>query len=189
MKESQLIVITGPSGVGKGTLVRSLLARHPELVLAVSATTRKPRPGEADGKDYHFVTEEQFQRMIESNLLLEWAEYAANYYGTPRSAVEEQISHGKSVILEIEVLGARKIKHSFPDALRLFVLPPSMEELERRLRARGNVPEAAIIKRLERAKLEVAASAEFDYSIVNDDFDRALSALEAVIFKQPLRDG
>ena len=142
MKQGKLVVITGPSGVGKGTLVRSLLSRHPELYLSISATTRQPRTGEINGKDYYFVTPSEFEQKIESGQLLEWAKYAGNYYGTPRAPVEQQIEQGKTVILEIEVLGARQVKETFSNALLLFILPPSEQELERRLRGRGNDEEA-----------------------------------------------
>lgn len=182
MNTSKLIVVTGPSGVGKGTLVGLLIARHPQLHLSISATTRKPRPGEKDAKDYYFVSQEQFQAMIESDRLLEWAEYAGNYYGTLRSKVEEQIHSGKQVILEIEVVGARQVKQTYPDALLLFICPPSMQELEQRLRGRGNDSEAAITKRLEQAKVELAASNEYDQKIVNNDLETALKEIEAAIF-------
>lgn len=183
MQTGKLIVITGPSGVGKGTLVRSLLSRHRELDLSISATTRLPRLGELEGKDYYFVSRTQFETLIETSQLLEWAEYAGNYYGTPRANVEEKINHGKCVILEIEVIGARSIKETFPEALRLFILPPSVFELERRLRGRGQDSETAIARRLERARIELAASDEFDVQIVNDDLETALQKIETAIFK------
>jgi guanylate kinase len=184
MQSGKLIVLTGPSGVGKGTLVRLLLARHPELYLSVSATTRNPRPGEIDGKDYYFLSKEQFEAMIQAGQLLEWAEYAGNYYGTPRLKVEEQIARDRLVLLEIEVVGARKIKQTFPDALRIFILPPSLSELEHRLRGRGQDCEAAMTRRLERAREELAGSHEFDRQIVNDDLETALVDIEASIFSQ-----
>lgn len=181
METGKLIVITGPSGVGKGTLVRLLLARHPQLYLSISATTRKPRAGETDGKDYYFVSQEQFEDMISGGKLLEWAEYAGNYYGTPRSQVKEKIKQGKSVLLEIEVIGARAIKQTFPDALRLFILPPSVAELERRLRERKQDSPEAIARRLKQAQEEMAACTEFDIQIVNDDLECAMEQLEAAI--------
>lgn len=181
MSASQLTVITGPSGVGKGTLVRLLLARHPHLQLSVSATTRKPRPGEREGEDYIFLSQADFQTMIDADQFLEWAEYADHYYGTPRSTVEEQINQGKQVILEIEVVGARKIKQAFPTADLVFILPPSLAELEHRLKRRGKDSPSAMHKRLEQAKRELAASHEFDHQIVNDDLEKALKALEAII--------
>ena len=182
MQVGKLIVLTGPSGVGKGTLLRSLLQRHPELYLSVSATTRQPRPGEIDGQHYYFVSRDKFEEMVSAGELLEWAEYAGNYYGTPRTPVERQVQLGQSVILEIEVVGARKIHHTFPTALRLFVLPPSLAELEQRIRGRGQDSEEAIAQRLSRAKAEIEAADEFDVQIVNDDMEQALLLIEAAIF-------
>ena len=182
MQVGKLIVLTGPSGVGKGTLLRSLLQRHPELYLSVSATTRQPRPGEIDGQHYYFVSRDKFEEMVSAGELLEWAEYAGNYYGTPRTPVQRQVQLGQSVILEIEVVGARKIHHTFPTALRLFVLPPSLAELEQRIRGRGQDSEDAIARRLSRAKAEIDAADEFDVQIVNDDMDQALLLIEAAIF-------
>ena len=181
MQPGKLIVLTGPSGVGKGTLVKSLLDRNPQLHLSISATTRFPRSGEVDGVDYYFVTKAKFKQMIGEHLLLEWAEYAGNYYGTLKEQVETKIAAGKSVLLEIELLGARAIEKTYPNALRLFILPPSIEELERRLKNRGKDSPEAIAKRLERAKTEIAASNEFDRQIVNDDIQTALTAIESAI--------
>jgi guanylate kinase len=185
MPAGKLIVLTGPSGVGKGTLVRALLYRYPELCLSISATTRPPRPGEVGGKDYYFLSRQEFEVMIGGGELLEWAEYAGNYYGTPRAQVEAQICQGKTVLLEIEVVGARKIQQAFPEALRIFILPPSLEELERRLRGRGQDSAAAIERRLQRSREELAASQEFDCTIVNDDLETALQQLEAFIKLEP----
>jgi guanylate kinase len=182
MVAGKLIVITGPSGVGKGTIVRSLLKRHPELYLSISATTRKPRPGEIDGKDYYFVSKSQFETMIAQGELLEWAKYADNYYGTPKLRVEEQIKLGKLVLLEIELIGARAIAKIFPDALRIMILPPSLAELERRIRQRGKDSESAIIRRLTRAKEEIAAKQEFDTCIINDDLNATIREIEKIIF-------
>lgn len=182
MQTGRLIVITGPSGVGKGTLVRSLLSRHPELYLSVSATTRTPRTTEVEGKDYYFLTRDRFQEAIADGEFLEWAEYAGNYYGTPRASVEEKIALGKQVLLEIEIVGAKQIKKTFPEALRIFILPPSLEELERRLRDRATDSEAAILKRLERAKTEIDTGQEFDVRVINDDFEQAIRNLEVTIF-------
>jgi guanylate kinase len=162
--------------------VQQLLPRHPELEISISVTTRSPRAGEFEGREYYFVNKEEFQRMIQENKLLEWAEYAGNYYGTPRNKVEEQIQQGKSIILEIDVVGARQIKQTFPDALLIFILPPSESELENRLRGRGNDSEDAIAKRLAKARGEIAARVEFDRQIVNDDLKIALEAIETAIF-------
>ncbi|WP_013320260.1 guanylate kinase [Gloeothece verrucosa] len=181
MNFGQLIVITGPSGVGKGTLVRLLLERHPEWYLSVSATTRAPREGEVDGKDYYFFSKEQFEIMIQAEKFLEWAEYAGNYYGTPRTPVEEQLHQGNYVLLEIELLGARQIQQTFPHAVKIFILPPSMSELEDRLRKRAKDSEAVIERRLERAKEEIAASGEFDWQIVNDNLETALDEIESIL--------
>jgi guanylate kinase len=182
MGKGRLIVLTGPSGVGKGTLLRSLLERHPDLYLSVSATTRTPRPGEIDGKNYFFVSSATFEQMIANEELLEWAKFAGNCYGTPRAAVEEKIQQGNWVILEIELEGARQIRQSFPEALRIFILPPSMDELEQRIRGRGQDSEDAIARRLQRAREEIDAANEFDIQIVNDDFEKALASIEANLF-------
>lgn len=182
MQTGRLIVLTGPSGVGKGTLLKSLLQRHPELYLSISATTRLPRPGEIDRQHYYFVTRDEFEKMLQAGELLEWAEYAGNYYGTPFAPVEQQIQQGRLVILEIELVGARKIHDTFKSALRIFILPPSVEELEQRLRSRGQDSEEAIAKRLSCAKAELDAADEFDLQIVNDDLETALLSIESAIF-------
>lgn len=178
----RLIVLTGPSGVGKGTLVRSLLQRHPQLYLSISATTRSPRASEIDGEHYYFVSRSDFEKMIAEQQLLEWAEFAGNYYGTPRLPIEQQIAQGKSILLEIELEGARQIHQSFPSALRIFILPPSFAELEKRLRDRSSDSDEAILRRLQRAQVEVDAAGEFDLQIINDDFETALQQLETAIF-------
>lgn len=178
----RLVVFTGPSGVGKGTLLRHLRDRHDDLYLSTSATTRAPRPGEIHGQHYYFVRRETFERMIQQHELLEWAEYANNYYGTPRQPVEVQIERGNQVILEIELKGARQIAQASPEALKVFISPPSYEELERRIRDRGQDDEAAIARRLERARIELEAANEFDIQIVNDDLETAIAALETVLF-------
>lgn len=177
----RLVVLTGPSGVGKGTLLRNLRQRHPDLYLSTSATTRAPREGEEHGKDYYFLTREQFEQMIAAGELLEWAEFAGNYYGTPRQPVEVQIERGNQVILEIELKGARQVAESFPNALKIFIAPPSSEELERRIRDRGQDNEAAITRRLSRARIELDAADEFDLQVINDDLEAAIAALEAVL--------
>jgi guanylate kinase len=178
----KLIVITGPSGVGKGTLLAKLRQHHPELFFSISATTRTPRPGEVEGQSYYFVSHERFQDMIAAGELLEWAEFAENYYGTPRQAVTAQIAKGKIVILEIELQGARQVRQTYPQALQVFILPPSFAELEQRLRQRAQDSEAAIARRLATAQAEIAAADEFDVQIINDDLETALTDLEKVLF-------
>ena len=177
----RLVVLSGPSGVGKGTLLRHLRQRHPDLYLSTSATTRAPRAGEVHGQDYYFVTREQFEQMIAAGDLLEWAEFAGNYYGTPRQAVEIQIERGNQVILEIELKGARQVAKSFPEAFKIFIVPPSPEELERRIRDRGQDDEAAICRRLARSRVELDAASEFDIQVVNDDLETAIATLETVL--------
>ncbi|MBD2446862.1 guanylate kinase [Nostoc sp. FACHB-152] len=179
----KLIVLTGPSGVGKGTLMRSLLQRHPQLYYSVSATTRSPRPGEINGKNYYFIDRNKFEQLVAQGEFIEWAEFAGNYYGTPREAVLNQIHSGKLVVLEIELEGARQIRASFPNALSIFILPPSFDELERRIRGRGQDSEEAIARRLSIAKAEIEAADEFDVQIVNDDFETAIQAIEAALFE------
>ncbi|MEB3314090.1 MAG: guanylate kinase [Cyanobacteriota bacterium] len=184
----QLILLTGPSGVGKGTLLQGLCQRHPNFRVSVSATTRAPRPGEVEGKDYYFVSREQFQNLIDQGALLEWAEFAGNYYGTPKAPVMEKLAAGQGVILEIELEGARQVRQTFPDALQVFVLPPSLTELEHRIRQRGQDSEAAIARRLHRAQVEIEAAPEFDVQIVNDQLESALQQLEQVILQTATSD-
>ena len=177
----KLIVLTGPSGVGKGTLVQILLQRHPEIYLSISATTRSPRPGETYGEHYYFVSRADFEKMISDRHLLEWAEFAGNYYGTPLLPVEQQIAEGKTVLLEVELDGANQISTSCPDALRIFILPPSFSALEQRLRDRATDSSSAINSRLKRAQIEIASAGEFDVQITNDDLETALHQLESAI--------
>lgn len=182
MAMGRLIVLTGPSGVGKGTLLRSLLQRHPELHLSISVTTRSPRPGEIDGVHYYFTDRLHFEQMVTQGELLEWAEFAGNLYGTPRQAVTQMIQQGEWVVLEIELQGARQIRQTFPNAFSIFILPPSMEELEQRLRGRGQDAEEAIARRLAKATAEIEAAGEFDIQVVNDNLTMALDRLEAALF-------
>lgn len=176
-----LYVISGPSGVGKGTLVSKLLGSRDDVVLSISATTRSPRPGEVDGVNYLFMTKEAFQKLVEDDGFIEWAEYAGNFYGTPLSFIEKQLEDGKNVILEIEVQGAFQVKDKLPDTTLIFIEPPSMEELERRIIGRGTESPDVIEKRMDTAKLEMDRKMEYDIAIVNDDIDSALQKLSECI--------
>jgi guanylate kinase len=187
--QGRLIVFTGPSGVGKGTLLRALRQRDATLQVSVSATTRPPRAGEVHGRDYFFLSRDDFQAMVDQGGFLEWAEFAGNLYGTPRAPLLKQIESGQRVILEIELEGARQVRQTFPQALQLFVLPPSLEELEYRLRQRGQDPDEAIQRRLQRARVEIQAASEFDVQIINDDLEAALQKLEAAIKVNPAGKG
>ena len=169
-----LIIITGPSGVGKGTIVKEILDKDRDIWLSISATTRNPRIGEKHGENYYFMSDERFKDMIEKKEFLEWAQFAGNYYGTPLSTVNEKIEKGFIVLLEIEVDGAKQIKEKFPKALSIFLLPPNMEELEKRIRIRGTEKEEAINRRLSRAKYEIASSDKFDFVLTNYDVDETV---------------
>ena len=177
----RLTLITGPSGVGKGTLVQRLLAHHPQIWLSISATTRAPRAGEVEGEHYFFLSREAFERQVAEGGFLEWAEFAGNLYGTPRQPVEAQLAAGRPVLLEIELEGARQVRGSFAAGFQIFVEPPSFAELERRIRGRGTDSEEAIGRRLERARVELAAAPEFDAVLVNGDLDAALVELERLM--------
>jgi guanylate kinase len=181
----RLLVLTGPSGVGKGTLVKKLCQRHPDLYFSVSVTTRDPRPGEEEGVNYYFRTEEEFCYLLESGGLLEWAKYANNYYGTPAAIVQEKRQQGSDVLLEIELAGARQVSQHCPEAIRIFLQPPSLTELENRLRARGHDSEASIQQRLEQARAEMDAIHEFDYVVINDHLEQALADLEKILYGTP----
>ena len=178
----KLIVISGASGVGKGTVVKKMMARRKDLYFSVSATTRPPRPGEVDGKDYYFVTRERFQEMIHRGELLEYDEHNKNFYGTPRAQVEEKRAKGH-VLLDIEPVGARNVKNNYPEAELVFVMPPSVEELERRLRGRNDTPEDQIAIRLERAKWEMEQRIWYDHVVVNDDAQRCAEEILSYIDK------
>lgn len=181
MRKGNLFVISGPSGAGKGTLVALLSSSVPDAWVSVSATTRKPREGEQDGKDYFFLSREEFERLIAEDELLEWAEYSGNYYGTPLSNVLQKMEEGRQVILEIEVQGAKQIKEKIPQAKLIFIEPPSFDELERRLRHRNTETEASIKRRLETAKLELSAKEEYDIQLVNDNLEEAAAKLASYI--------
>lgn len=175
MQRGRLIVVSGPSGAGKSTLIRQALDAIPELAYSVSATTRKPREGEVNGRDYVFLTREEFEKWIEEGRFLEWAEYSGNLYGTPEYRVEEFLRSGLSVILEIELQGARKVRDKRPDAVMVFVRAPSLEETRKRLMGRATEDSEAMERRMTTALTEVAAREEFDHEIVNGDRDTARS--------------
>lgn len=175
MQRGRLIVVSGPSGAGKSTLIRQALDAIPELAYSVSATTRKPREGEVNGRDYIFLTREEFEKWIEEGRFLEWAEYSGNLYGTPEYRVEEFLRSGLSVILEIELQGARKVRDKRPDAVMVFVRAPSLEETRKRLMGRATEDSEAMERRMTTALTEVAAREEFDHEIVNGDRDTARS--------------
>jgi len=179
---SRLVVVAGPSAVGKGTLVGALRAKRSDVWVSVSATTRQPRPGEQDGVHYFFVTDDEFSRMIADGELLEWAVvHGSHRYGTPRGPVEERLSMGMSVVLEIDLQGARQVKKTMPEALFVFVAPPTFEALIERLAIRGTEGDEERQRRLETAREELAAVEEFDVTVVNDRLDEAVAELEAIV--------
>ena len=186
-----LVVVSGFSGAGKGTLMKQLLKTYDNYALSVSMTTRKPRVGEEDGREYFFVSTETFEEKIAQGELVEYARYCDNYYGTPRAYVEKQLENGKDVILEIEIQGALKIKERFPQALLLFVMPPSVKELERRLLGRGTETSEVIAARLSRAGEEAEGIEKYDYLFINDDLDTCVAQMHALIqgaHNAPLRN-
>ena len=178
-----LMVVSGPSGVGKGTLVKTLIKRRADVVESVSCTTRPPREGEVDGREYFFLSKEEFLRRVDEGDFLEYDEHFGNYYGTPKSFVKETLK-SKSVIMEIDVVGGFLAKKEFPECLLLFVLPPSLEELKRRLKGRNTETEEEIEGRLARLEYECSRKDEYDYILVNDDFERALKELSEIIDKE-----
>lgn len=181
--EGQLIVISGPSGSGKSSLVDLLLKRNPSLRRSISATTRRPRPGERNGVDYHFMSVERFKEGMEKGEFLEWAVYNGNYYGTPKKWVDEAISRGEDILLTIEVQGAEQIKGIYPDALLIFILPPSPELLRERIRRRGSESEEEIERRLQIARDEISRIGIYDFFVINEEgeLDRAVEEVERII--------
>jgi guanylate kinase len=178
---ARLTVLSGPSGVGKGTVVAAVRRRHPDVWLSVSVTTRRPRPGEQDGVHYHFVDDAEFDRLIATDGLLEWAEYAGNRYGTPAAPVRERLASGRPALLEIELQGARQVRERAPDAQLVFLAPPSWGALVSRLAGRGSEPPAVQERRLALAQAELDASGEFDVLVVNDDIARAADELVSLL--------
>ena len=183
-KKGKLFIISGPSGSGKSTVLREVLSCEKKAHFSVSATTRKPRPGEVDGKDYHFVTREAFDRIIEEDGFLEWARFVENCYGTPEAPIREKMAAGIDVILDIEVQGAKQVKEKMPEAVAVFLFPPSMAILEERLRTRGTDTEEKIRKRLERAEAEFARAAFYDYLVINDRVEEAVKEIQAIIIAE-----
>ena len=179
--KGNLYIVAGCSGVGKGTLLKLFLEKNPQLKLSVSCTTRKPREGEVHGKNYFFISVDEFKKDIENNEFLEWAEFSGNYYGTQKQYVENKLNMGLDVILEIEVQGAQQVKEKMPEAISIFIMPPSIEALEARLRGRHTESEEAIQKRLQSTKLEMENSKHFDYQVVNDNIDNAVKKLEEIM--------
>ncbi len=186
-EKGKLIVISGPSGAGKSTVVFKAIEARDNVCFSTSVTTRKPRPGEVDGKEYFFVDLDRFKEMVENDELLEHAEYVANSYGTPRSYVEQKLNEGVDVILDIEVQGARQVSEKMPDAVKVFIIPPSLDELKRRLESRGTDTARAVEARLIRARQEYQEADFYDYIIVNDDADKAASELSAIMTAERCR--
>ena len=181
---ARVFVITGPSGVGKGTLIRGLLERVPELALSVSATTRAPRKAETDGVDYHFLTDEQFERHVRAGDFVEHADYAGRRYGTLRQELQRRVDAGVPLVLEIEVQGARQVRETLPEAVRVFIAPPSPEALRARLTGRGTDDPDVVERRLDVARGELEAKSEFKHVVVNDRLDDALDELVAIVRKE-----
>ena len=181
MRKGNLFVISGPSGAGKGTLVKLLAERVDDVWLSVSCTTRKPREGEVEGVSYFFKTDEEFQQLVDEGGLLEWATYSGNRYGTPKRVVEQHIASGDQVILEIDMQGAFQVRDIMPDAHLVFIEPPSWEVLEQRLRGRGTETEDVILRRLDAARVELSRKMEYDYRLVNDELDVAANELVAYV--------
>jgi len=181
MNNGLLVVMSGPSGTGKGTVCGELLKKEEDLFLSISTTSRNMRAGEIDGVTYNYTTAEKFREMIDNGSMLEWAVYSGNYYGTPKATVEAMMQEGKNVLLEIDVQGALQIKKSFPDAVLIFILPPSMQELRRRLVERGRETAEQIEERLQAVEFELDNAGKYDYAVVNDELDKCVSTVGEII--------
>lgn len=186
MTKGDLFIVSAPSGAGKSTILRSVLSRMDGIAFSISHTTRPMRAGEQEGVDYFFVSQERFQEMVRQDAFLEWAEVHGNFYGTSKGFVEEVRSSGRDVVLDIDVQGAFQVKEKVPDAVLVFVLPPSMEELERRLRHRGTEDDSTISLRLANARAELEAVSRYDFIVVNDELERAVQGMEAIILSRRL---
>ena len=179
--DKKLYVISGSSGVGKGTVLKGFMEKHPDFMLSVSCTTRKPREGEQDGVNYFFLSKEEFTKNIEEDKFLEWAEFAGNYYGTKKKYIKQCLDNGMNVILEIETNGALQVKKKMPEAVLIFIAPPSLGELEHRLRGRHTEDEATIQKRLGEVKKELECAKKYDYTVINDTVENAINCIEKII--------
>ena len=186
-KKGLLIIFSGPSGSGKGTIMKSLLASRDDTVLSVSMTTRAPRPGEIDGYHYHFVTHEEFKKTIEEDGFLEYAEYNGNFYGTPEAPIRRLLNEGKNVMLEIEVQGAEKVMDHRSDVVSIFITTPSYEELERRLRGRGTEPEEVIRGRMKTSQYELSRAFRYQYIVLNDEVEKAVERITTIIDAEHMR--
>lgn len=187
MNKGSLIILSGPSGAGKGTVLKQVMAQRNDVFLSISATTRQPRPEDREGVTYYFVTRPQFEEMIAQNQVLEYAEYCGNYYGTPLKAVQEKLEQGIHVVLEIEVVGAAKVKKLMPESVLVFIAPPSMAVLEQRLRGRGTETDEVVRQRLEAARAEIRQAEGYDYIVINDTVESAAQQLNAIIDSQSCR--
>lgn len=182
-----LVVVSGPSAVGKGTICKELISKYPDIVYSVSATTRKPRAGEIHGKDYYFYSQDEFLKLIRENMLLEWAKVYDNYYGTPKKYVDGVLSQGKDCILEIDIQGALQIKQKMPEGVFVFIAPPSIEELERRITCRGTETPEEITKRMSQVERELSYADDYDYMVINDNVETAVSSLRAIVLAERFR--
>ncbi len=184
MYKGRTFIISGPSGVGKSTVLKELFKDRDDLYFSVSATTRTPRPGEVDGVHYHFTDVDHFQKMISEDAFLEYAEYVGNFYGTPKKYVDEAMKQGKDVVLDIEVQGALQVVHKRPDVVRIFIAPPSWQALEERLTSRGTDSPEKVQKRLVRAKVELQTANTYDYFVINDTVERAVREINAIMLAE-----
>ena len=182
-----LIVVSGASGTGKGTVCKKILADLPEVAYSISATTRKPRPGEVDGKEYYFLSVEEFKAWIAQEKFLEYAEVYGNFYGTPLNKIEERLNRGEDILLEIDVQGALEVKRKCPDGVYIFLLPPSLEELKNRIEGRGTETPESLARRLKNAVAEIKIGLEYDYAVVNDTIDNAVEQIKAILTAERLR--